>query len=124
MADFPKPAIYVPGFVQGAIILLVCLCVCQCVCNIRRFTDCESCTRPIFTNPGSVEAGEFRLTRGTCFANRWDEMVASWAAVDFVVCFGSGGISCFFFRFFLRTHTARCKYEAALPHLPLYVYIP
>ena len=45
------------------------------------------------------------------------------AAVDFVVCFRWGG---FFFRFlfskffFLRTHTACCKYEATLPHLPLY----
>ena len=43
------------------------------------------------------------------------------AAVDFVVCFGCGGISCFFFSFFfLRTHTACCKYEGGLPHLPLY----
>ena len=38
-----------------------------------------------------------------------------WAAVDFVVCFGWGGR---FFRvffsefFFLRTHTACCKFEA------------
>ena len=45
------------------------------------------------------------------------------AAVDFVVCLGGAD---FFFRvffpdiLFLRTHTACCKYEAALPHLPLY----
>ena len=31
------------------------------------FTDCESCTRPISTNPGSMEAGEYGLTLGTCF---------------------------------------------------------
>ena len=31
------------------------------------FTDCESCTRPISTNPGSMESGEYGLTRGTCF---------------------------------------------------------
>ena len=32
------------------------------------FTDCESCTRSISTNnPGSMEAGEYGLTRGTCF---------------------------------------------------------
>ena len=31
------------------------------------FTDCESCTRPISTNLGSMEAGEYGLTRGTCF---------------------------------------------------------
>ena len=44
------------------------------------------------------------------------------ATVDFVVCFGCGGISfsLFNFRCFLRTHTTCCKYEAALPHLPLY----
>ena len=41
---------------------LVCLCVTLVV-----FTDCESCTRPISTNPGSMEAGEYGLTRGTCF---------------------------------------------------------
>ena len=38
----------------------------MCLCNIRRFY-CESCTRPISTNPGSMEAGEYGLTRGTCF---------------------------------------------------------
>ena len=42
-------------------------------------------------------------------------------AADFVVCFGCGGISFFLFSFSsLRTHTACCKYETALPHLPLY----
>ena len=41
------------------------------------------------------------------------------AVVDFVVCFGCGGISFFSF-FFVGTHTTCCKYEAALPHLPLY----
>ena len=81
------------------------------------FTDCESCTRPISTNPGSMEAGEYGRTRGTCFIARRLEVVAvAGAAVNFVVCFGWGG----FFRFFFRTHTACCKYEAALPHLPLY----
>ena len=30
------------------------------------FTDCETCTRSISTNPGSMEAGEYGLTRGTC----------------------------------------------------------
>ena len=28
------------------------------------FTDCESCTRSISTNPGSMETGEYGLTRG------------------------------------------------------------
>ena len=27
-------------------------------------TDCESCTRPTSTNPGSIEAGEHALTCG------------------------------------------------------------
>ena len=40
------------------------------------FTDCESCTRPISTNPESMEAGEYRLTRGTCFVARRLEVVA------------------------------------------------
>ena len=31
------------------------------------FTDCKSCTRPISTNPGSMEAGEYGLTGRTCF---------------------------------------------------------
>ena len=40
------------------------------------FTDCESCTRSISTNPGSMEAGEYGLTRGTCFVARRLEVVA------------------------------------------------
>ena len=31
------------------------------------FTNCESCTRPISTNPGFMEAGEYGLTRGARF---------------------------------------------------------
>ena len=42
----------------------VCLCLCV---TFDVFTDCESCTRPISTNPASMEAGEYGLTRGTCF---------------------------------------------------------
>ena len=51
------------------------VCVCQCVTFVV-FTEIESCTRPIFINPGSVEAGECGLTRGTCFAARRLELVA------------------------------------------------
>ena len=52
-------------------------CVCQCACvTFVVFTDCESCTRPISTNPGSMEAGKCGLTRGTCFAARRLELVA------------------------------------------------
>ena len=84
------------------------------------FTDCESCTRPISTNPGSMEAGEYGLTRGTRFFARPLEVVAvagllwtSWCVL------GAAGFRVFL-TFFFRTHTACCKYEAVLPHLPLY----
>ena len=70
-----------------------------------------------------MEAGEYGLTRGTCFVARRLEVVAvvgllwiSWCvlgAAEFRVCVR-------FRFFFLQTHTACCKYEAALPHLPLY----
>ena len=40
------------------------------------FIDCESSTRPISTNPGSMEAGEYGLRRGTCFVARRLEVVA------------------------------------------------
>ena len=46
---------------------LICRSVCVCVCvTFVVFTDCESCARPISTNPISMEAGEYGLTRGTC----------------------------------------------------------
>ena len=57
---------------------LICLSVCVRVCDIGFvvFTDCESYTKPISTNPGSMEAGENGLTRGTCFAARRLELIA------------------------------------------------
>ena len=68
-----------------------------------------------------MEAGEYRLTRGTCFIVRRHEVVAvagllwiSWCVLI------AAGFRVFFSFSFLRTHTACCKYEAALPHLPLY----
>ena len=50
----------------------------MCACDIEFdvFTDCESCTRPISTNPVSMEAGEYGLTRGTCYFARRLEVVA------------------------------------------------
>ena len=83
--------------------------------------------RPISTNPGSVnsEAGEYGLTRGACFVARRHEVVSvaglpwiSWrvfGAAEYFFC-----VFVFSIFFFLRTHTACCKYEANLPHLPLY----
>ena len=72
-----------------------------------------------------MEAGDYALTRRTCFVASHLEVVAVAGplTVDFVVCFGWGGFFVFFFDFFFpskRTHTACYKYEAALPHLPLY----
>ena len=40
------------------------------------FTDYERCTRPISTNPGSMEAAEYGLTHGMCFVARRLEVVA------------------------------------------------
>ena len=41
--------------------LSVCVSVSVCVTFVV-FTDCESCTRPISTNPVFMEAGEYGLT--------------------------------------------------------------
>ena len=59
--------------------------------------NCESCTRPISTNPGSMEAGVYGQTRGMCLVARRLEVVAvaglmwiSWCVlvgVDFLYCF-------------------------------------
>ena len=63
------------------------------------FTDCESYTRPISTNPGSMEAGECGLTRGTCSLAYRLELDAVAGLLWISWCFfGWGG---FFFRFFL-----------------------
>ena len=54
------------------------LSVCVRVCNIEFVvvTDCESCTRPISPKRVSMGAGEYGLTRGTCFFARRLEVVA------------------------------------------------
>ena len=54
---------------------LIGLSVCVCAIFVL-FTDCESCTQPISTNPGSMEAGGYGLTCGTCFVARRLEVVA------------------------------------------------
>ena len=78
--------------------LTVCPSVCVCVTNVV-FTDCRAFTRLISTNPGSLEAGEYGLTRGTCFFAHRREVVAvaellwiSWCvlgAADFLALFMS-----------------------------------
>ena len=62
------------GCVLGIIVHLVCP-VCVCV-TLVVFTDCQSCTRPISTNPGSMKAGKYGLTRGTRFVACHFEVVA------------------------------------------------
>ena len=69
-----------------------------------------------------MEAGEYGLTRGAYFVARRLEVVAVagllW--ISWCVLGGADFSGVFFFDFFfLRTHTACCKYEATLPHLPL-----
>ena len=67
------------------------------------------------------EEREYGLPSGTCFTARRLEVVAVagllW--IYFVVCFFSVWWDFVIFSFsFLRTHTAYCKYEATLPHVP------
>ena len=44
-----------------------------------------------------------------------------WAAVDRVVCFGWGGVSCFFL-FFLRMHTTGASLNSLLVMRPFFAY--
>ena len=62
-----------------------------------------------------MEAGECGLTRGTCFVSRRLEVVA---VAGLLWILWEAGFR-FTFVFLLPTHTACCKYEAALPHFPL-----
>ena len=77
---------------------LISLSVCVRVCaTFVVFTDCESCTRPISTNPGSMEVGVYGLTRGMRFVARCLEVVADAGMVWVPWCvFGGAG----FFRVF------------------------
>ena len=49
-----------------SVCLFVCVLLYLCV-TLVVFTDCESCTRPISSTPGSTETGEHWLTCGGCF---------------------------------------------------------
>ena len=77
---------------------------CVCVAFIA-FTGSESCPRPISTNPGSMEAGEYELTRETCFVARRLEVVAvarllwiSWCVLGAAGFRAGGGVDFFFER--------------------------
>ena len=68
-----------------------------------------------------MEAGEYGLTRGTCFVARCLEVVAVAGLLWISRCvLGAAGFCVFFSFHFLRMYTACCKYEAALPHFPIY----
>ena len=70
------------------------------------------------------EECEHELTSGTCFTARRLEVVAvaMLLLIYFVVCFFQClvGFRVYFSFSLLRTHTAYCKYEVTLPHVPLY----
>ena len=73
------------------------------------FTDCESCTRPTSTNSGSMEAGEYGLTRGACFVLRRLEVVAVASLLWLSWCVPGGAdfliyLVYFFICFFPGTH--------------------
>ena len=62
------------------------------------FTDCENSTRPISTKHRSVEAGEYELTRGTCFVGRRLEVVAAAVLLWISWCVLGGADFFVFFR--------------------------
>ena len=59
---------------------LVCLSACVSVCACLTFVVLPIARavrmKPISTNPGSMEAGEYGLRRGACFVGRRLEVVA------------------------------------------------
>ena len=83
------------------------------------FTDCESCMRPISTNLGSREAGEYGLTLGTSFVARRLEVVAVAGLLWIPRCvLGAAGFRFFppFF-FFERTRPAVSMKPSCLIYL-------
>ena len=86
------------------------------------FTDCESRTRSISTNPGSTEAGEYGLTRGTCFVERRIEVVAVGGLlwISWSVFAWGGFFRVFFFDLFFSFERSR---PAASMRLPCLIYL-
>ena len=81
----------------------MCVSVSVCVTFVV-FTDCESCTRPISTNPVSMKAGEYGLTRGTWLFARRLEVVAVAGLLWISWCvLGGANFCCFFFDFFFSS---------------------
>ena len=113
---FRQKSLFILGCVQGAIVCLVCpsVCVSDCACYIHRFTDCESCTRPISTTSTSMGAGDYGLTRGTGFVASRLEVVAVAGELGISWC-GLGGADCFrVFLLFERTRPTASKRPTCL----------
>ena len=86
--------------------------------------DCESCTKPIYTNPGSMEAGEYGLTRGTCFVARRLEVIAVAGLLWISWCvLGAAGFRVFFFVFFFRFFIFERARPAASMRPPCLIYL-
>ena len=67
-----------------------------------------------------MEAGEYGLTRLTSLTARRLEVVAVAGMLWISWCvLGAASVRDFLSAFFCRTHTACCKYDAALPYLSL-----
>ena len=83
-----------------------------------RSINCDSYTRPISTNPGPMEAGEYGPTRGTCFGARRLVLVAV-ADLLWISCcvLGAADFSCFCFRFFFFFERTRPVESMRLPCL-------
>ena len=90
----------------------------MCVTFVE-FTDCESCTRPISTDPESMEAGEYGLTRGTCFVARRLEVVAVAGQLWILSCV-LGAARFFRVFFFFRAQRTRA---AARMKTPCLIYL-
>ena len=92
--------------------------LCVCVTFVV-FTDCESCARPISTKPGSMEAGEYGLTRGACFVARRLEVVviAGLLWISWCVWVRRDFGEVFRFFFFERTRSAASMRPPCLIYL-------
>ena len=99
----------------------MCVSVSVCVTFIV-FTDCESCTRPISTNPASMEAGEYGRTRGTWFSRAVSRWSRSPGCCGFRGVFGWGAffLVFFFFRYFFFSERTR---PAASTRPPCLIYL-
>ena len=74
-----------------------------------------------FHKPGSTEASEYGVTRGTCFVARRLEVVAVAGPLLISWCvLGRADFSRCFFSLFFSSNAHGLLHEASLLHLPLY----